>query len=283
MQEDKTNEVPDRRLNRDEQVRSRLDRGVRVERTGRMGRRVASGADNSSNPRAFGPGGFRPGGDGLEKRPDKPKKKGSSGFFKRFADVRIFAFVICLIVIGVIIAFSRHKKQTVNIESDTMAATEVQKLINKDLELAYPATPSEVVKLYSRISQCIYNDNITDEELGQVLDQLRKLYSSELLSANPRDTHLQNISAERKRFKEDKKRLVNYNVDKNSSVIYKEINGQECAYLQMYYFMNWGRNYGKSYHEFILINEGGKWKIHVFRRKVEEKEQKTEEEEDTND
>ena len=39
----------------------------------------------------------------------------------------------------------------------SLPKTEVGKLLAKDLDLEYPGTPTEVVKLFWRINKCLYN------------------------------------------------------------------------------------------------------------------------------
>ena len=66
-----------------------------------------------------------------------------------------------------------------------MELTEIQKLITKNLDTNYPATPREVVKYYNRILECFYDDTYTDDELESLADQARKLLDDELLENNP--------------------------------------------------------------------------------------------------
>ena len=66
-------------------------------------------------------------------------------------------------------------------------------------------------------------------------------------------------------------------MDKGSSVKYKTIQNQDCAYVQMAYFMKENGNYTKSFQEYILVKENGKWKILSFQKNVSKDESKTEE------
>ena len=84
---------------------------------------------------------------------------------KMAKNMTIFAFVTCLLVIGVIYVFYQHKNAD-KVESGNMpSATELQKLTEKDLEMGYPETPTEVVKFFARINQYI-------EDINRMMSQL---------------------------------------------------------------------------------------------------------------
>lgn len=91
---------------------------------------------------------------------------------------------------------------------DTVELTEIQKLITKNLDTNYPATPREVVKYYNRILECFYDDTYTDDELESLADQARKLLDDELLENNPRDQYLSDLKADIEDYHNNQKRFV---------------------------------------------------------------------------
>ena len=160
---------------------------------------------------------------------------------------------------------------------DNSTASEAERLINKDLEVGYPDTPTEVLKLFGRMNQCIYNNNMSDKQFDELVNQMRLLYSNSLLSQNPFEEQRDNLKDEIQEFRKQKRRIANYTVDKGSSVKYKTIQNQDCAYVQMAYFMKENGNYTKSFQEYILVKENEKWKILSFQKNVSKDESKTEE------
>ena len=58
----------------------------------------------------------------------------------------------------------------------SLPKTEVGKLLAKDLDLEYPGTPTEVVKLFWRINKCLYNTNMKEKDQKALFQQLRRLY-----------------------------------------------------------------------------------------------------------
>ena len=47
---------------------------------------------------------------------------------------------------------------------DYVQMTKVQEVLSRDLKTNYPQTPKEVIKYYSELTKCFYNEKYTDEE-----------------------------------------------------------------------------------------------------------------------
>lgn len=178
-----------------------------------------------------------------------------------------FAFLTCLVVIGVLFVVYKFKNGDSTDSGDVTSASEVQRLSEKDLEDGYPETPAEVMKFLGRINQCMYNNEITEGEyFDGLLSQIRMLYSASLLEQNPLEEHAKNLREEVSAFASNKRKIVNYTVDKSSSVKYRTIGGQECAYIQMAYFFNEKGNYSKSFQDYVLVKEENRWKVLAFKK-----------------
>ncbi|MBO6108292.1 MAG: hypothetical protein J6P16_02680 [Eubacterium sp.] len=185
---------------------------------------------------------------------------------KKRRSIATFSFVICLIAVAAVGGYyqvMKHQRMQDEVKTPT---TELEKLIAKDLEIGYPETPTEVMKLWGRYNQCIYNTSVTDEEFTELLSQLRKMYSSDLLEVNSEDAQREKLKSEVEQFKDDKKKIVSYSAETGASVRYKTINDRECAYITISYFMNTGgRSYAKTFQDFILVRQNDRWKILGFR------------------
>ncbi len=166
--------------------------------------------------------------------------------------------VLAAFAIGVYYYLS-NRPETTPIEKKT----EVESILSKDFETSYPETPTEVVKMYCRMIQCMYNSSLKEDDIGAVMDKMRMLFSSELLENNPRDQHLQDLKKEINEYQKNKSTIANYTVEKNSSVNYKTVNEEELATLQAAILVNIKKStkYKKSNEEFILKKEDKKWKI----------------------
>lgn len=190
----------------------------------------------------------------MSEKPVKKKKK----------SLVSFVFLMCIIVIvGLAVYFQFMKRQQMQQEEKT-PTTETEKLIAKDLDAGYPETPTEVMKLWGRLNQCMYNTELEEEQFDALLSQMRALYSSELLAQNPEEAHKAKLQEDLTHFHDYGYKIVSYTVETGTDVQYKTINNKECAYLNMYYFINQKGDYTKNYQDYILVKEDGKWKILGF-------------------
>ena len=185
--------------------------------------------------------------------------------WKKQKNILSFVLVMALIVVGALgIYFQVMKEQQLDSAVHT-PTTEVEKLIAKDLEIGYPETPTEVMKLWGRLNQCIYNSTLEEEEYNSLLKQLRVMYSTELLAQNPEESHSSKLKNEVEEFQNDKGKIVSYSAETGKSIQYKTIQHKECANIRISYFLNRNNEYAKSFQDFILVKEDGKWKILGFK------------------
>ncbi len=185
------------------------------------------------------------------------KKRGRGGTIA-------FVIVLCLLVGAVLISYYKIMKRQQIRQADQTPKTETEKLIAKDIEAGYPETPAEVLKLWGRINQSIYNNSLTDEQFSSLVKQLRVLYSSDLLASNDEAAQIQKFRLETEEFQEEKSKIVSYSAGSKATQ-YKSINHRECAYLKLSYFINKKKGYTKNFQDFILVKEDGKWKVLGFK------------------
>lgn len=174
----------------------------------------------------------------------------------------IAAALAVVLIVGSYYYFTVHK--SVN-AGDNVELTEVQKVITKDLEENYPATPREVVKYYNRIQECFYNEVYTDEELYDLGDQARMLLDEELLANNPRDAYFDALKDDIAEFEAKDKTIVSSDVCDSNDVHFQKVDGEECAYVTASYFIDEAKSYSRTYQMYVLRkDENGNWKILVF-------------------
>lgn len=185
----------------------------------------------------------------------KKRKKGS---------IVAFVVVMCLLVAGALGIYYRFMARQQSSQEERTPATETEKLIAKDLEAGYPETPKEVMKLFGRLNQCIYNKSLSDEELSSLVNQLWILYSEDLKKENSLEKVEKNIRSEVKDFNKKKKKIVNYTIDEERNYQYKTIEGREMVYLKYSYFVRDGSDYSTWNQKAILVKEDDKWKLYGF-------------------
>ena len=143
--------------------------------------------------------------------------------------------------------------------------TEVEQVIGLPIEVDYPSTPREVVKVFNRILQCYYNEEYTDKQLVKLANKQRELLDEELLENNPDTQYIQNIRADIKNCKEEKRTISSISMCGTNEVIYKVVDGRDCAYVTCSYFMKVGKEYETTYQRYVLRrDDDGNWKILVY-------------------
>ena len=179
---------------------------------------------------------------------------------KKAYTIIIAVLCIALIVGGYVFWIKQNEKPTGDVELTT-----VQKMITKDLEKNYPATPREVVKIYNEIISCFYNQEYTENELNALGDQARALMDTELLENNPRDQYLKKLKAEIADYKQDNRIIVSYNLCSSNEVQFVTVDDRECAYVKTSYFIKDKTGYSRTYQMYVVRkDEEGNWKILVF-------------------
>ena len=150
-------------------------------------------------------------------------------------------------------------------KDEEVNATKVQEVLLRDLSRNYPATPKEVVRYYSEIMQCLYNEEYTEEEFKKLADQARILMDQELADNNPAEQYYLQVKNVVDDFREKKKTINNASVCDSNQVKYSTIGGFECAYVTSSYFVREKDGFSKSNQNFVLRkDEENRWKILAF-------------------
>lgn len=151
--------------------------------------------------------------------------------------------ITALISIALIVGFYYYMthRQTKSAEDD-VEITQLDQVLTKRLDTAYPPTPREVIKFYNRIIECAYGDEYTAEQFDQLASQARMLMDQELLDNNPQDTYKSQLEKEISSYKEDSRKILQTKVCNTDDVYFREIAGKKCAYVQATYFMKTGKS-----------------------------------------
>jgi len=152
-------------------------------------------------------------------------------------------------------------------EEDETIVTAVQNVLLRNLENDYPSTPRELVRYYSEITKCLYNENYTDEQFEQMADKMLALYDAELAENNPREQYLKDLKADVKDFSDKNYTIASYTVSSSTDVEEYTYEGRRCASLYCTYSVKTGGvDYVSSKQIFVLRKEAdtGHWKILGF-------------------
>lgn len=170
--------------------------------------------------------------------------------------------ILILIVVGLVGTYAFLVSRVKDGAADAVM-TPVQTALSRDLSKDYPSTVKEVVKYYTEIEKCLYNEECTEEELEQLGMQARRLYDEELLRNNEAEGYLVRLKAEIKTFREKGRRYAAISVAGSTSVDTFSEDGYEFARIHCGYTVS---EKGQSYREgrvyLLRRDEQRRWKIY---------------------
>ncbi len=177
--------------------------------------------------------------------------------------------IICVAIAGALIVgyyyYLSTRNATETSEEKGEELTEVEDLLTTDLENDYPPTPREVIKLYNRILQAYYNEELTDSQVEQLASFQWNMFDEKLKEANPWDTFLGSVKSDITLNHEMERAIIDVSVSDSSDIIYKVVDGQECAIVTTSYFVEEGNSFEKSYQDYALLQDDDKnWRIVAF-------------------
>ena len=174
--------------------------------------------------------------------------------------------IIILICVGLLVGgYAYWMSSNSGSSSENVELTKVQQLITKDLEKNYPKTPREVIKTYSEIISCFYNEEYTEKELEKLVEQTILLMDEELAANNPKNDYFKAVKEEILEYESADRTIVSYTLPSSNEVEFRTIDGRECAYVETSYFIKEKTSYEKTYQTYVVRkDDNGQWKILVF-------------------
>ena len=178
---------------------------------------------------------------------------------KSHVGIVVFLVVLVACIVG---CFAYLAKKPGKDASSSSLST-VQTVLSRDLEGDYPPTPKEVLKYFTEIQKCFYNEKCTEEEIEQLGMKARELYDDELLAANETEFYLSQLKAEISTFKKNNRRINSVSVAYSVNVDFFEMDGRECAKLQCAYsILNGGKSEILRQVYVLRRDENRRWKIY---------------------
>ena len=148
-------------------------------------------------------------------------------------------------------------------ENLTAKKTDVQELIDRDLDTYYPATVRVVMETYSKLCDVLYNEKYSEEEYEKLMKQYRKLLDDELLAKNPENIQLTIMNEEITKYKDDKKNIFSYRFIDDPENKESEIDGKSYATVTMSFGIKKGASSVETTEETFILRKDNKnrWKI----------------------
>lgn len=173
--------------------------------------------------------------------------------------------IVVLILAVLIIVYYRHMSGISKGKEDTDVVVQVSAVtetLQRNLTTNYPSTPKEVIKYFSEITKCYYNETYTDAELLALADQMLLLYDDELVSYKTHEDYILDLKSDIQMYKENNYIISSYAPSASTDVEYFTEDGFEWARIWCIYTIRSGRNYKPVQEVFILRkDEKSHWRI----------------------
>lgn len=185
---------------------------------------------------------------------------------KRFKSPRGVFFLFLIVVIILIVYYSVSTRGKKN-NPEQVEVTAVQNVLLRDLERNYPQTPKEVVKYYSEIIKCLYNETYSEEELVELAMRIRELYDDELAANKDDESYLKDLRSETTAFKESNYKISSYFTSASTDVEDFWEDGYEWSRLYCTYSVRTG-TFMQSVEEVFILRKDvdGHWKIYGWKQ-----------------
>lgn len=179
----------------------------------------------------------------------------------------VVTIVLLVVIVGLVgvYAFLTGRAKT---DAESAVMTQVQKTLMRDLTNDYPATVKEVVKYYTEIERCMYNEQCTDEEIDALGMQARTLFDADLQAINEVGTYLSKTKEDIQIFKNAKRRISSISVAASTNVDFFEDDGFEFARIYCGYSVSEsGKNSVLEGRVYLLRRDDQRhWKIYGWAR-----------------
>ena len=140
--------------------------------------------------------------------------------------------------------------------------SQVQTVLQRDLDYNYPPSPREVVRYYAELSQCLYLDDVSDREIDNIGIQMRELFDSELKDNQEQVQYLNNLKVDVATFREEKRKVISFTISSSTDVEYAQTDKGDLSTLYCMFTMQKGnQNYSDNEHFILRKDERGHWKI----------------------
>lgn len=172
----------------------------------------------------------------------------------------IIGIVLAVLVIGYFYYISNKVEDTK--KEEVVESTLVQSVLLRDLDKSYPPSPKEVIKYFSEISRCFYNEKYTEDELYELAMKIEGIYDDELLANQTKEQYLKDLKSDIAEMKANDRSISSYEVSLSTDVEFFYEGEDYCARLYCTYNIRQKSEILQSRVVFILRQDENKhWKI----------------------
>lgn len=180
---------------------------------------------------------------------------------KQKSGISIKSVIVVIFLIAIVLFYfnylsNRSSKQKTQREIDELTA-----LSEYDMITEYPKTPRDVVKMHCRFFKVFYGQDLTDDDLYILNQQIRHLYSTELLSYNSEPDMLKSLKTSIKNMQSEEYEYKSFILPEASQVKTYTQNGREMATMEVEITIDTKDSAGYLYLQYVLVKENEQWKI----------------------
>ncbi len=174
-----------------------------------------------------------------------------------------FIKTITLVVffVSIILIYVSHLSDKNAYKKTKPDKEELEYLLNYDMLNDYPKSARDVVKLHCRYSKLIYGCNVDEDVISIVCSKMRQLYSQELLAYNPAANAVQRMKRDIDNMEKEEAVYRSFAVPEASQILYYKQYDKDMASMEVTVTMGAMENAGYYYQQYVLVKEGGYWKI----------------------
>ena len=180
---------------------------------------------------------------------------------KNKTKINVRTLTVTFLLAALLLFYFNHLSNKSAERREKAHKTEIQNLIKYDMVNEYPKTPREVVKLHCRFQKEFYNQDMSDKELSDMNQQVRKLYSEELLEVNPEGNSLVALKNNIEKMEDEGYNYKSYELPQPSQVKTYTSDGKEMAVMTVTLTITIDDKMGYKDIEYVLVKENGRWKI----------------------
>ena len=157
-------------------------------------------------------------------------------------------------------------------EEEVVQVSPIDIALERNLTTNYPGTPKEVVKYFSEITQCYYNETFdSDEQLEALARQMLKLNDDELVSYKSYEDYMFDLKSDINFYNENGYKISSYAPSQSTDVVFFTEDGFEWARLYCAYTIKSGKYY-KTINEVFVLRKDDKshWRIYGWKEDKED-------------
>lgn len=145
--------------------------------------------------------------------------------------------IVFLVIIAAVVGFYTYLSgKSRNVSSDP-SMTAIQQALSRDLQSDYPPTVKEVIKYFTELQKCLYNEEWTDEELEQLGERVWELFDPKLQEKNELESYLLQLQQDIRTFRSKDRQITSISVAASTNVDTFEEDGYSFARIHCKYII----------------------------------------------